>query len=359
MLLRHLWLNDFRSFHSAELAMGDGITGIVGANGQGKTNLLEAMGWLATMRSFRGVPAEALVRHGCDQAVIRAEVCWPDREVLIEAELAARGRNRVQINRQRLARSRDLLGGLRVSVFSPDDLGLVKGGPAERRRYLDETLVALHPRHDAVQREVDRVLAQRNALLRQAGGRLDPSAAFTLDVWDAKLAAAGETLAAARRHLVERLVPEVRLAYVQLAGMDDIEVTAIYQSSWDGPLADALAEARVDDVRRGVTLVGPHRDELELGIGGLPARTHGSQGEQRGLALALRLAAHRLVTAAVETTPVLLLDDVFSELDPDRSEALLAHLPAGQAVLTSASGLPRGAAPERVFVIEDGKIREW
>ncbi|MGH9117900.1 MAG: DNA replication/repair protein RecF [Acidimicrobiales bacterium] len=357
MRLRHLWLNDFRSFHSAELTLGDGITGIVGANGQGKTNLLEAIGWLATMRSFRGAPADALVRQGCAQAVIRAEVAWPDRDVLIEAELAPRGRSRVQINRQRLAGSRDLLGGVRTSVFAPDDLTLVKGGPAERRRYLDETLVGLHPRHDAVQRDVDRILAQRNALLRQVGGRLDSSAAFTLDVWDAKLAAAGETLTAARRELVERLGPEVQLAYGQLAG-GDIEVTALYQPSWDGPLAAALAAGRDDDVRRGVTLVGPHRDELELVIDGLPGRTHGSQGEQRGVALALRLAAHRLVTTAVDTPPVLLLDDVFSELDPDRSEALLAHLPTGQTVLTSASHLPPGAAPEQVLVVEDGKLRE-
>jgi DNA replication and repair protein RecF len=361
--LHRLWLNDFRSFHTAELTLGDAITGIVGSNGQGKTNLLEAMGWLATMRSFRGAPAEALVRRGAGQAVIRAEVAWPDRDVLIEAELSPRGRNRVQVNRQRLARSRDLLGGLRVTVFAPDDLSLVKGGPAERRHYLDETLVALHPRHDAVQREVDRVLTQRNALLRQIGGRidrLDAGAELTMDVWDAKLAAAGEALRRDRTDLVAGLGPEVAAAYAEVAGDGSrgVEVTVEYQASWTGPLADALAAGRADDVRRGVTLVGPHRDEVNLAIDGLAARSHGSQGEQRSLAIALRLAAHRRVAAAIGTTPVLLLDDVFSELDRDRSEALLAHLPAGQAVLTSASAFPPGASPERTLVVEDGKVRE-
>jgi DNA replication and repair protein RecF len=358
--LRHLWLNDYRSFHTAELALGDGLTGIVGANGQGKSNLLEAMAWLATTRSFRGAPTEALVRRGADQAVIRAEVAWPDREVLVEAELSPRGRSRVQVNRQRLARSRDLLGGLRVSVFAPDDLRLVKGGPAERRRYLDDTLVSLQPRHDALQREVDRVLTQRNALLRQVAGpgRLDASARLTLDVWDAKLAEAGEALADARRALVARLGPQVALAYGEVAGADGIDVVVGYEPSWDGPLAEALAAGRDDDLRRGTTGGGPHRDEVALAIDGLPARTHGSQGEQRSLALALRLAAHRLVTAALETTPVLLLDDVFSELDRDRTESLLAHLPAGQAILTTAGGFPAGATPERIMVVEDGKVRE-
>lgn len=337
------------------MVLADGLTGIIGANGQGKTNLLEAVGWLATLRSFRGAPVDALVRQGCERAVIRAEVAWPDREVLVEAELTLRGRNRVQINRQRLARTRDLLGALRVSVFSPDDLALVKGGPAERRRFLDETLVTLHPRHDAVQREVDRVLVQRNALLRQVRGGLDPSAAVTLDVWDAKLAEAGEALVAARRELVDRLVPDLRRAYSDVAGTAG-GVVGEYQASWEGSLSAALAARRGDDLRRGVSLVGPHRDDLIVTLDGRPGRTQASQGEQRCLALALRLAAHRLVTEAIATPPLLLLDDVFSELDSDRSDALLAHLPAGQAVLTTATGLPAGARPERILRVDNGKV---
>jgi DNA replication and repair protein RecF len=218
--------------------------------------------------------------------------------------------------------------------------------------------VAQHPRHDAVQREVERVLAQRNALLRQARGGLDRSAAVTLDVWDTKLAAAGEVLAGARDELVDRLRPAVRRAYGDIAGTTEDEIDCRYERSWRGGLAAALAAGRDDDLRRAVTLLGPHRDELDITLAGRSARTQASQGEQRGLALALRLAAHQVVTDAVGTPPVLLLDDVFSELDPDRSDALLVYLPAGQVVLTSASGLPAGADPELVLRIEDGKVLE-
>jgi DNA replication and repair protein RecF len=360
LLLRRLWLTDFRSYPSAEVTLADGLTAIVGANGAGKTNLLEAIGWLAAMRSFRGVPTEALVRQGEERAVLRAEVEHPDRITLIEAELTGVGRNRVQVNRQRLARARDLVGALRVTVFSPDDLALVKGGPNERRRYLDDTLVALHPRHDALQREVERVLAQRNALLRQAKGRLDDSATITLDVWDAKLAASGEELAAARERLVEGVGPAVRRSYASVASVPEPEVAVElgYRRSWEGPLADALATGRADDVRRGVSLVGPHRDELEIRLAGRPARTHASQGEQRALALALRLAGHTVVTESVGSPPILLLDDVFSELDPARAHALLVGLPPGQTVLTTAGGLPPGARPDRLLEIVDGVVEQ-
>ncbi len=353
-------MTDFRSYESVDVSFAPGLTAVLGANGEGKTNLLEALGWLATLRSFRGAPAEALVRRGADRALVRAEVDHDERLVLIEAELAPRGRNRVQINRQRLARARDLLGALRVTVFSPDDLALVKDGPGDRRRFLDETLVSLHPRHDALQREVERILAQRNALLRQVAGRLDESAAFTLDVWDAKLAASGEALAAARAELVARLMPLIRTAYGTVASVPagDVVVSTGYRPSWDGSLADALAAGRADDVRRAVTLVGPHRDELEIALAGLPTRTHASQGEQRCLALALRLAAHELVRTETGSAPVLLLDDVFSELDADRSEALLSHLPVGQVVLASASALPAGATPGHVLRLVDGRLVE-
>ena len=356
MLLRHLWLTDFRNYTSAELEPApDGLTAIIGSNGEGKTNLLEAVGYIATLSSFRGAPRDALIRDGCDSAVVRAEGEREGRGLLIEAQIVSFGRDRVQVNRQALRRNADLLGALRVSVFSPDDLVLVKGGPAERRRYLDDALVATHPKHDALRADVERVLRQRNTLLKQAGGRLAPDIATTLDVWDDQLAGAGEALAAARSDLVVRLEPELVKAYDQLAGRA-AEVEAAYTRSWDGPLAAALAAARGDDVRRGVTTVGPHRDDLSLRIGGLPSRTHASQGEQRSLSLALRLAAHRLVTDTVGTPPVLLLDDVFSELDADRSEALLAHVPVGQALLTSAGVLPPGARPEVVVRVSGGKL---
>jgi DNA replication and repair protein RecF len=351
-----LWLTNFRNYETAELEPDpSGLTVIVGSNGEGKTNLLEAIGYLATLGSFRGAPSDALIRQGCGSAVVRAEGERDDRALLIEAELNAGGRDRVQVNRQPLKRARDLLGALRVSVFAPDDLVLVKGGPGERRRFLDDVLVALHPKHDALQRDVDRVLRQRNTLLRQSGGKASPEVASTLDVWDAKLASTGTALVEAREELVAQLEPEIAKAYDQVAHTA-ADVSVAYQRSWAGSLADAVAASRADDLRRGVTLVGPHRDEVALAIAGLPGRTHASQGEQRSLALALRLAAHRVVGEAVGASPVLLLDDVFSELDPDRSAALLTHLPPGQALLTTAGLVPESARPGTLVRVSGGAV---
>lgn len=356
MRVTRLWLADFRNYEAAELVPDpEGLTVIVGANGEGKTNLLEAVGYLATLSSFRAAPGEALIRQGCARAVVRAVGERDGRELLVEAELHVGGRDRVQVNRQSLRRARDMLGALRVSVFAPDDLVLVKGGPGERRQFLDEVLVALHPKHDALQRDVERILRQRNALLRQSGGRLTAEVEVTLDVWDAKLASAGHALAEARESLIAGLEPEVAKAYDQVAHTA-ADVTTRYQRSWFGSLADALADSRGDDLRRGVSLVGPHRDELNLAIAGLPARTHASQGEHRSLALALRLAAHRLVSEQVGEPPVLLLDDVFSELDAERAEALLTHLPPGQALLTTAGALPEGARAGRVVRVAGGRV---
>jgi DNA replication and repair protein RecF len=355
--LQRLWLTDFRSYGSAELNFAPGLTALLGANGQGKTNIMEAVGYLATLSSFRGAPTDALIRRGATTAVVRAEGEREGRSLLIEAELTESGRGRVQVNKQRLARTRDLLGALRVSVFSPDDLELVKGGPAGRRAYLDESLVARRPAFDVLRSDLDRILRQRNALLKQSGGRLSAEAEATLMVWDTKLVEAGEALADARSALIDDLSPVLAQAYDDVAGRP-AHVVAHYEAPWRrSGLAAALDAARRDELRRGTSLVGPHRDELVLTIDGLPARTHASQGEQRSLALALRLAAHRVVTESTGTPPILLLDDVFSELDPDRSWALLAHLPAGQTLLSSATGLPPGAEPEQVYRIEDGSIR--
>jgi DNA replication and repair protein RecF len=354
--LQRLWLTDFRSYPSAEVTFAPGLTALLGANGEGKTNVMEAVGYLATLSSFRGAPNEALVRHGCASAAVRAEGEREGRTLLVEAEITMTGRGRVQVNKQRLARARDLLGALRVSVFSPDDLELVKGGPAERRRYLDDTLVARRPQLDVVRTDLDRVLRQRNALLRQSGGRVTPEVESTLMVWDAKLVDAGEALAAARVSLVEALSPVLVEAYDQVAGRP-ARVELTYVAPWrERGLAAALEAARTDELRRGVSLVGPHRDELAVSIDGMPARTHASQGEQRSVALALRLAAHRVVSEAAGSPPILLLDDVFSELDPERSAALVAHLPAGQTVLSSASGLPPGAHPDLVLRVEGGAV---
>jgi DNA replication and repair protein RecF len=358
VLVRTLALTDFRNYIHADLEFAAGCTAIVGANGQGKTNIAEALSYLSSLLSFRGAPTDALVRTGATEAFVRATVVHDDgREMLIEAQIVTSGRSRVQVNRQRLTRTRDLLGVLRVSVFSPDDLVMVKGGPTERRGYLDDTLVALSARHDRLRSDLDRVLKQRASLLKQAGGRLPSDMAFTLDVWDAKLAQIADVLGHERAALVVQLEPLVAKAYAALAG-EVQPVSMSYAPAWllDG-LAPALVASRADDVRRMSTTVGPHRDDLDVMLNGLATRTHSSQGEQRTMALALRLAAHQLVTEHHNEAPVLVLDDVFSELDPDRSRALLANLPNGQVVITTASVLPEGATPDKIMRIVDGVVR--
>jgi DNA replication and repair protein RecF len=357
MIVERLELTDYRNYRSATFELTSGTTAVLGRNGQGKTNLAEALAYLATLSSFRGAPPDALVRAGADTAVVRATVRDHDgREVLIETELARVGRNRVQVNRQKLTKTRELLGVLRVSVFAPDDLVIVKGGPSERRRFLDDTLVALRTSYDAMRLELDRVLRQRNTLLKQSSGRLTDEIATTLDVWDARFADLGEQLGHARATLVARCRPMIVEAYEQLAAAT-CAIELVYEPEWRRTgLAAALAMSRDVDVRRGVSTVGPHRDDVVIGLAGLPARTHASQGEQRTLALALKLAAHRLVAERSGSTPVLVLDDVLSELDPGRATALLANLPPGQVIITSASPLPDDARPDRVIEIDAGEV---
>ncbi len=351
MRLDRVWLTDFRSYEHFEIELDDGLTAVIGANGIGKTNLLEAIGLLATLKSFRGAPTESLIRRGASRAVIRAEGERDGRRVLIELELAP-GKNRAQVNRQKLQRTRDLLGALRVTVFAPDDLTLVKDGPAVRREYVDDLAVALDPRIDRSLSDFDRALRQRNALLRNAGGRLDESAAMTLDIWDTQLAQLGSFVLERRYEVLEQLIPLAAECYQTLAA-DDTEITADYVTSWtEGSLADALAASRGNDVRRGLSTVGPHRDEIAFTINGFASRTEASQGEQRTLALALRLGGHRLITKRLGEPPLLLLDDVLSELDPDRSFALLSTLPPGQTVITSASSLPVATKPDTLLIYD-------
>ncbi len=359
MIVEHLEVVDFRNYRTGSFELNAGTTVVIGDNGHGKTNLVEALAYLATLSSFRGAPNDALVRMGADTAVIRARVRHDDgRELLIEAEVAVAGRNRIQVNRQRLVRARDLLGTLRVTVFSPDDLVLVKGSPGDRRRLLDDTLVALATKYDAMRLELDRIVRQRNTLLKQAGGRLSDEIEVTLDVWDAKFAALADQFGHARATLVSRLTPMVAEAYEQLAG-ETVAIEMHYEPAWRRTgLAEALRAARQVDIRRGVSTVGPHRDELVLSIRGLPSRTHASQGEQRSLALALRLAAHRLVTERTGSAPVLVLDDVLSELDDHRAAALLAHLPEGQIIITTATAIPAIATVDRTLQVRDGVVSE-
>lgn len=359
MFVSRLELSDFRNYARLELDLTEGVTAIIGANGQGKTSLTEALSYLATMKSFRGVPTEAMIRTGADAAIVRATIVHPDgRELLVEAELSRVGRNKAQVNRQRLTKSRDLLGVVRTTVFSPEDLGLVKESPEVRRTFLDDALVAVSPKLDQLCGEVDRVLRQRNALLKQAGGRVTPDIETTLDVWDERFVECGTALGNERAQMVATIQPLVQRAYEDLAERKTpLELS--YDPQWrrDG-LGASLAAHRGDDIRRGTSTVGPHRDDLDMSLNGLPARTHASQGEQRTLALALRLAVHRLVTEVTAGPPVLILDDVLSELDPQRAAALLGHFPEGQVLITTAGVLPTAAHPDRIVHIHGGVVVE-
>jgi DNA replication and repair protein RecF len=359
-----LELTDFRCYESVHLELPPAVIALTGANGQGKTSLLEAVGWLALGRSFRGVPDAALVRAGMDQAIVRGAVADGESVRRVDVELHAVGRHRLQVNSHPLARTRDLTGTLRVTVFAPDDLQLVKGGPGERRVYLDDLLTSSVPRYAGVRADLDRVLRHRNALLR--GGARDREARDTLDIFDEQLVKAGGELIRGRLRLLDRLTPLVDNAYRRLAAERE-GIDATYQGEWspevpipdlvDQQLRAALERRRTQELERRVTLVGPQRDEWRLTIGDRDSRTHASQGEQRTLALALRLAAHQVLSEVIGTAPVLLLDDVFSELDAERSRLLVASLPAaGQTIVTTAGVIPEGITPSVHLDVRDGRI---
>ncbi len=356
MHLVSLSVSDFRNIIQAGIEPEpEGTTVITGPNGSGKTSILEAVGYLATLQSFRGAPREALVRQGSDRSILRAETMIDGRALTIEAELPAIGRARTMVNRQTVHRRGDLHQALRTTVFTPEDIGMVRAGPMARRAFLDTTLAVVDPKAARAVEDVDKVLRQRTALLRSSGRRLSPEVASTLDVWDARLHDAGTALVEAREALVVQLGPLAETHYVRLAGRPTT-VGMVYRRSWNGGLVEALGDARTHDLERGATSVGPHRDDLELSLSGLPARSHASQGEQRSLALALQLAAHQLATERLGSAPVLLLDDVFSELDPARSAALLAGLPPGQVLLTTALPAPPEVAADRVYRVAAGGV---
>ncbi|MFO1538119.1 MAG: DNA replication/repair protein RecF, partial [Actinomycetota bacterium] len=299
MHLASLELRDFRRSVHADLALGPGVTVLEGANGAGKTTILEAAAWVALGRSFRGVPDATLVRDGAEAAVVRAGNDAAGRHQTLDAELRRAGRNRVLVNGHALARARDRLDLLRVTIFTPDDLALVKGGPAGRREYLDDLLGVLAARYDAARADYEKVLRHRNALLK--GGLRGTDAQHTLEVFDEQLARAGAELVRGRLRLVDRLGPHLGAAYAALAGRP-ADVSGRYEADWapDGidpdeaetVLRDALVTLHRREVERGVTLAGPHRDDWRILHDGMDARTHASQGEQRCLALALRLGGH-------------------------------------------------------------------
>jgi DNA replication and repair protein RecF len=413
--LSRLALTDFRSYAAVDLRLEPGVSTLIGANGEGKTNVVEAVAYLATLGSHRVASDAPLVRHGAERAILRGAVTSAERDSLVEIEINPGRANRARLNRTAVPRPRQVLGVLRTVLFAPEDLALVKGDPEQRRRYLDDLLVARAPRYAGVRADYERVLRQRTALLKSLRGRpwarqftgtgaaaapspgspdgefaaeqaghggAGGSAAATLDVWDEHLATAGAELLAARISLTRALRPLAAQAYATVSG-DTTGFSIGYRQSFSSNihsqlgrgltgsrpepepdaeklaagLREALTLARAEEIDRGVCLIGPHRDELELRIGDLPARGYASHGESWSAALALRLAAFELLRQSGDD-PVLLLDDVFAELDSGRRERL-ATLAAGaeQVIVTAAvaQDVPLVLAGAR-FEVAEGKV---
>jgi len=381
--VRRLELSDFRSYERVAVDLEPGGNVLVGPNGVGKTNLVEALGYVATLNSHRVATDLPLVRAGAASAVIRCAIGHQGRELLVDVEIVPGRANRARLGRSPVRRARDVLGALRLVLFAPEDLEVVRGEPAERRRYLDDLLVSRLPRFAAVRADYERVLKQRNALLRTAylarrAGRNRPGRAetgepgsdlATLDVWDAHLARHGADLLAARLDLVAALAPHVAKAYAAVAAGPAAAAIAYRPSvqvaqpadraTLEAALTAALAEARPAELERGTTLVGPHRDDLTLSLGALPAKGYASHGESWSYALALRLAAYDLLRAdGIE--PVLVLDDVFAELDAGRRTRLADLVAdADQLVVTCAvaDDVPRALRGARYEVTEGGVRR--
>jgi DNA replication and repair protein RecF len=353
--VRHLALTDFRSWERVELDLDAGRTAFVGPNGFGKTNLIEALWYSSTLGSHRVASDAPLIRAGADRAVVSTIVVSDGRELAVDLDITSGRANKARLNRSPVRSAREILGVLRAVLFAPEDLSLVRGDPSERRRYLDELATTRRPRIAGVRADYDKVLRQRTALLKTAAGaryRGDRSALETLDVWDGHLASHGAQLIAARVDLVNELAPEVEKAY-QLLAPTSRPASILYRSSvevveseaaagisdvevFEAALLDALSRRREAELERGVCLVGPHRDDLELRLGEQVAKGFASHGESWSVALALRLAAYELLRAE-GGDPVLLLDDVFAELDTARREALSQVAASAEQVLVTAA----------------------
>ncbi|MBW8173014.1 DNA replication/repair protein RecF [Ornithinimicrobium sp. Arc0846-15] len=396
MHVRDLTLTNFRSYPGASLTLSPGVTTLLGHNGQGKTNIIEAIGYVATLGSHRVASDQPMVRFGEDSAIVRSTVIRDGRESLVELEIIPGKANRARLNRSPAGRQRDVLGTLRTVLFAPEDLALIKGDPGERRRFLDDLLVARQPRWSGVRSDYDKTVKQRTALLRSAshlwrerrsskkrtpdlpaGMTLEQardSALATLSVYDDQLAAIGASLTYARLRLIRDLLPYLSEAYRSISDADT-PALAHYKSSLHDELAAALANGEVPEIEelrdgiltsieqvslqekeRGVTLIGPHRDDLVLALGELPVKGYASHGESWSFALALRLAAFRLLRHDLGTDPVLILDDVFAELDSGRRERLAGMVADCEQVLVTAA-VPADVPPElRAGVIFDVTI---
>jgi DNA replication and repair protein RecF len=387
MYVRELSVTDFRSWAQADLTFDPGVSVLVGANGQGKTNLVEAVGYLATLGSHRVSSDAPLVRRGAAAAQVRATVVNGGRELTVQVEIQPGKANRARVNRSPVPRAREILGIVRTVVFAPEDLALVRGDPGERRGFLDELLVARAPRWAGVRAEYDKVLRQRSALLKSARSARGAREAGTLEVWDAHLARAGAALTAGRMQLTAALAPHVTAAYAGVApesvpvgaryrsrvaavdelaaaaeGQDDVTggtAHAELAAAVEGALLEEIGRRRDQEIERGVCLVGPHRDELDLTLGEGPAKGYASHGESWALALSLRLGGFELLREE-GSEPILVLDDVFAELDARRRDALARTAARAEQVLVTAAvddDVPTVLSGTR-YVIEAGTVRD-
>ena len=375
MWVKEVRLADFRSYHEVEVALEPGVTTFLGENGQGKTNLIEAIGYASVLSSHRVATDAPLVRIGAERAVIGIDIVKDDRSTLIELELNPGRANRARLNRSPVPRPRELVGLIRTVLFAPEDLALVKGDPSDRRRFIDDLLVQLTPRMQGVKADYDRILKQRNALLK-SGTHGGEHIASTLEIWDEQLADTGAELIAARVGLLESVKPRLALAYERIAGGADAVSSAVadvgYQSSlgpdveistdrdtWRTQLLAGIDRRRREERARGLTLVGPQRDDLVLRLAGSPAKSFASHGESWSIALALRFAALDVLQEEGDD-PVLILDDVFAELDAARRGRLTDRVAGStQVLITAAVGedVPEALSGRRMRVAA-GQVRD-
>lgn len=387
MYVQHLSLTDFRSYSQLEVALEPGVTVFVGPNGVGKTNIVEAIGYLGSLSSHRVSSDKPLIAFDAERALIRGRLVRGTQATSVELEINGERANRARINRANPVRARDAAGILRTVLFAPEDLALVKGDPSNRRRFLDELMVQLVPHHAGTRADYERVLKQRNALLKSLRGRrLTDAHEATLEVWDQHLAAVGAQLLHARLAVLTRLLPHIQKAYRELTDGSKI-ATAAYRSSLIGPVSDdddgqtastaedlgtlsieqiterflaAISEQRRRETERGISLVGPHRDEVELMLGRALLKGYASHGETWSMALALRLGSYYLLTDDDQTpgsTPVLILDDVFAELDTNRRERLASVVMGAEQVLVTAAvgeDVPAALDGRQVEVVPGG-----
>ena len=355
MWIQALTLTDFRSYETLSLEFEQGVNLLIGPNGQGKTNIVEAIAYLATLSSHRVAADAPLVRMNAASAVIATRVVEGDRAITIEFQINPGRANKVRINRAAAAKARDALGLIRTVVFAPEDLAIVKGDPSERRHFMDQLLIQRTPRMAGVIADYERVVKQRNALLKSASvARGSSSVPETLQVWDEQLSAFGAEITAARISTLQDMSDPVTGAYRDVAGAEravsPTELTMTYVAkalgeqsnpgadvdAWRDILASALLDRRRDELGRGLTLVGPHRDDIALGLGELPVKGFASHGEAWSVALALRLGS-ATVLRNDGIDPIVVLDDVFAELDVARRERLIELIaPSTQVFITAA-----------------------